>query len=310
MRTVLITGAYGFVGRHAARIFKDAGYHVVGIGNGNWAPEESLAAGVDEWLDSVVTVDALLSTARTYDLVVHCAGNGSVFFSVTNPMQDFQKTVTSTAAVLEFLRLKSPRARLIYLSSAAVYGAQPDAPIHEDASLHPVSPYGHTKKISEELCAMYRDNFGLDVTVIRFYSIYGNGLKKQILWDACNRLGNAGGEPHVFHGTGDETRDFIHVDDAARLILAVAQYQGPKRDLLVLNGGSGKKVAIRNLLGLVSEEVGSGLPPRFNGTSRPGDPCYYHADVSKAAGIGWQAEVVFTKGVKDYVQWFQRQRQS
>lgn len=300
MKTVLITGAHGFLGRHCAREFGRRGWRVIGMGHGSWPGESPEAFGIHRWIGTDVDLAALRGVGERVDLVVHCAGSGSVGFSCLHPAEDFRRTVDTTLAALEFVRLENPGARVIYPSSAAVYGSAPDHPIREDDPLNPVSPYGFHKRIAEELCRSYAVNFGLDAAVIRFFSVYGAGLKKQLLWDACARLSRGKGSVEFF-GTGDETRDWLHVDDAVGLIRAVSQ--SPERNLLV-NGGSGVRTSVRQVLTLAAEAFGTGRAITFNGATREGDPRYYHADVTRALGLGWRPAVRLEDGIRDYVRWY------
>ena len=141
-KTILITGGLGFLGRSVANKFKKLGYRVVGIGHGQFSTGEAPTSGFDFWLDASITVSNLMMLDECFDLVVHCAGNASVGHSIENPLLDFTKTVQGTIELLEFLRLTKSGALLIYPSSAGVYGSKEDAPIKEDSSLNPVSPYG------------------------------------------------------------------------------------------------------------------------------------------------------------------------
>ncbi|NOT98961.1 MAG: NAD-dependent epimerase/dehydratase family protein, partial [Sideroxydans sp.] len=185
-KNVLITGAAGFIGRHIALEFAKQGWHVIGLGRGDWV--DSHESGLSAWHCSEVTLDALVQYAGKPDVIVHCAGGASVGFSVEQPAVDFDLTVKTTSNVLEYIRLYTPATRLVYPSSAAVYGQVKTLPIIETAHLNPVSPYGVHKLMAESLCQLYAKEFGLSVAMVRLFSIYGNGLRKQLLWDACKKL--------------------------------------------------------------------------------------------------------------------------
>jgi UDP-glucose 4-epimerase len=298
--TVLVTGGYGFLGRATALRFARSGYRVIGLGRGRWAPEETAAHGFDRWLDAGVSLSSLMTLQEPFDLVVHCGGNGSVGYSVENPLQDFYKTVQGTADLLEFLRLTRSTALLIYPSSAAVYGAKPDAPIAETDPLTPISPYGFHKRMAEELLTSYSRSYGIRVAIIRFFSIYGRGLTKQLLWDASARLRAATEGPAVFWGTGDETRDWIDSEDAAELVLAVSRTSEP---FTVLNGASGLRTTVRDTLALLNRALGTNREIVFNNAVREGDPRFYHADVSRSAALGWKPGMPLEKGITRYVSW-------
>jgi len=299
-RTALVTGGFGFVGRAVAHKLKRQGYRVVGIGHGRWGKEEAEAHGFDFWLDADVSLSGLMTLEERFELVVHCAGSGSVSYSQTNPLQDFYKTVHSTADLLEHLRLTESQALLVYPSSAGVYGAKDDSPIKESDALSPVSPYGSHKKIAEDLLASYSRNYGVRVAIIRFFSIYGPGLTKQLLWDASVKLSIANGEAS-FWGTGEETRDWIHVDDATEV---VAGLSASAATFSVVNGATGARVTVKAVLEMLKTALGADVEITFNGAERPGDPRFYHADVSKLRQLGLAPKVSLADGLERYAAWF------
>lgn len=303
-KTILVTGGYGFLGRSVARRFKDLGCEVYGIGNGRWDSNEARAHGFDAWLDATITMSGLLTLDRSFDVIVHCGGNGSVGYSITNPLQDFKKTVEGTAELLEYIRLNNPEARVVYPSSVGVHGARPDAPIKESDPLTPISPYGCHKKMAEELCISYSQSYGVKVSIIRFFSIYGPGLTKQLLWDAAHKLLSTENKV-VFWGTGEETRDWIYVDDAAELILRES-YQGEL--FRVINGGSGYRVNVRTVIEMLRNSLGAAASFEFNNIVKEGDPRFYHADISAAREMGWATSVPLGEGIQRYAEWFKRYR--
>src|SRR5262249_35777614 len=153
--------------------------------------------------------------------VVHAAGSGSVGSSFTAPLRDFERGVATTATLLDILRRVAPKAMVVIPSSAAVYGTQPEGKIAEDAPLAPISPYGAHKLAAELICRQAHFNFGQPVTVLRLFSLYGPGLRKQLLWDLAARL-RAQPARILLGGTGTETRDLLFIDDAVELIWRVA----------------------------------------------------------------------------------------
>jgi len=297
---LLVTGGFGFLGRNIARYFKARGYTVTGLGRDLWQPQEHLEWGFDHWIHGDITLELLNTQSTVPDMIVHCGGSGSVAFSTTEPFLDFNKTVVSTAAILEYIRTSAGAAKLIYPSSPAVHGSHGPYPIRTSAPINPVSPYGRHKRMAEELCEQYRNCFNIDVSIIRFFSIFGNGLRKQLIWDACQKL--VSGKKHVeFWGTGDETRDFLHIDDAADLIYTLAA--SDKKNLL-LNGASGKWHTIRDVVKLLADCLHSGAEISFNQNFKPGDPKHYQADITEAEKIPWQPRVPLEAGLKEYVAWF------
>jgi len=300
---ILVTGAYGFLGRYTAKYFKQKGHHVTGMGHGKWYADEFSKWGIDNWVESTITFETLININEIFDIVVHCGGSGSVHYSTVNPYEDFQKSVQSTLAVLEYIRLKCPECKFIYPSSVAVQGSLPDLPIKESTSSTPISPYGFHKKIAEELCTSYHKNFGVTVGVIRFFSIYGAELQKQLLYDACKKIQNSTTSDVLFWGTGKETRDWIHVEDAASLIYTFAI---KSTSIDTINGGSGNRIEIREVLELLKDEMGAVLDIKFNGEIREGDPRFFWSDNSKTKNYGWQPSISLLEGIKSYVKYFKQ----
>jgi UDP-glucose 4-epimerase len=296
---VLITGACGFIGRHVAKHYAEAGSIVTGMGHGTWTRAEWSQWGLSSWRNASVNVENLLNSKAEPDVIVHCAGSGSVAFSISAPYQDFQRTVGSLLEVLEFARLHAPKAKIVYPSSASVYGNAKNLPIDETALLQPVSPYGVHKLIAEDLCRSYAKNFNLSVALVRFFSIYGAGLRKQLLWDACQK--SLRGDISFF-GTGDETRDWLHVKDAAILIAIAVNHAST--DCPVVNGGNGVAVTVKETLEELFICLGRRDKPLFSGSSRSGDPVHYMASIKAAASWGWRPEVAWHDGIKEYASWF------
>ena len=307
MNTVLITGAHGFLGRHTAKLFKERGWRVIGIGHGHWDFEKPADFGLDRWIEADIDFYTLVKSNEHLDCVVHCAGGSSVGYSVQHPLLDFNRTVASSANVLEYIRLHQPRAKFVYPSSAAVYGKKDNSPIGENADIQPASPYGFHKKIVEELCASYGTNFGLSTTIVRFFSVYGAGLKKQLLWDACNKFSQSASRVEFF-GTGEETRDWIHVKDAAKLIFLLAESTGTGE---IVNGGTGEVRTNRQILNqMAALFAGAGQEVAFNQEYREGDPKHYWADTLRSKEKGWQPEIIIEDGLEEYVEWFRKQRKN
>jgi UDP-glucose 4-epimerase len=297
-RRVVVTGAHGFLGRHVARCLARNGHTVVGIGHGEWPRAEWESWGLSQWHPADVTLQSLVHHAGAPTAIVHCAGSGSVAYSIENPVGDFERTVATTEHVLEFVRLHAPACRVVYPSSAGVYGAVESVPIREDSPTAPISQYGVHKLMAEQAITSHSKNLGTAAAIVRLFSVYGPGLRKQLLWDACRKFAH---HDNVFMGTGDEVRDWLHVEDAAELLRAAMEHASA--ECLTVNGGSGEGATVREVL----VHLGSffkGEAPSFSGTQRAGDPSRYVAEIASARSWGWQPTRPWKAGVAEYAAWW------
>ena len=310
MSNILITGAHGFIGKHLAHWLALQGHQVVGLGHGIWPAAEAESWGVSHWLNGDIqsgNLRLLQQAGGTPDVVYHLAGGSSVGVAIANPREDFFRTVATTAELLEWLRVDAPTARLVAVSSAAVYGAGHEGPIGEDAALTPYSPYGHHKRIMEELCRSYAASYGLRVAIARLFSVYGAELKKQLLWDLCTRLAT-GARPLLLGGSGNELRDWTDVRDVVRALDFLAAEACSKAT--VVNVGMGTGSSVRQIATTVARHwplLDATDALQFSGQSRPGDPFSLIANAAVLNELGFAWEIPVDDGLAGYVQWFQSQ---
>ncbi|MEJ7138197.1 NAD-dependent epimerase/dehydratase family protein [Amphibiibacter pelophylacis] len=295
-------GAAGFVGRHTALALARRGYRVLGVGHGQWTDHEWHRWGLSGWLEADISIEALDRVTADEEPVsiVHCGGSGAVSFSYTNPFSDFERATQSTAAALEWIRLTGARrTRFVLVSSAAVYGDQGDFDVTENYLRAPISPYGVHKAAAEALCESYSRFFGVASSIVRLFSVYGEGLRKQLLWDALNKFRR--GE-NQFFGTGNELRDWIHVDDAATLLtLASHKLQSTFE---VFNGGA-VHATTRQLLDGLACAYGHVGGIHFNGELHKGNPSRLTSDCGHATRLlNWAPQVKLENGLARYAAWF------
>jgi UDP-glucose 4-epimerase len=305
--TVWITGAKGFIGRYLARELADAGLAVHGIGHGALEESERLRLGMQTWLNGEIDATNLNALAKhgLPSSIFHLAGGSSVGLSVEQPFEDFSRTVTSTARLLEWVRAAAPESRLIVASSAAVYGSDHMGPISEGAALAPMSPYGYNKLMMEQLCRSYAVSFGIRCTVARLFSVYGPYLRKQLLWDICSRL-QRDGRMLLLGGTGDEIRDWTDVRDVVRLLAKIGEL--PQEDAFqVINGGSGWGTRVVDIADMVVKNWGCEISVRYSGAVRAGDPFSLFADDTSLRGLPFNWRIPIDRGLADYVKWFKDQ---
>lgn len=308
MPVTCITGAKGFIGRHLARHLAADGHQVVGVGHGAWAEAEARDDGVAQWVNGDVSeanLSALAARTGPFDTLFHLAGGSSVAPSFAQPYEDFERTVSTTARLLDWLYRHSPQTRLVVVSTAAVYGAGHDDPVDERAELRPASPYGVHKLVMERLVAEHGRSFGINAAIVRPFSVYGPGLEKQLLFDLCGRCDRA--EPGTsipIGGTGSERRDWLHVGDAVRLLALAGREASPSCP--VVNGGTGEGTTVSEIARTVCELWGKQQAPAFSGETRPGDPHSLVAAIDRARAIGFAPGVTVAEGLGEYVEWYRR----
>lgn len=304
MKRMVITGVNGFIGRNAKEYFEKE-YEITGIDLAEKYCGESVALSDSKFVYYQCNMSqnpaelANIFTGVQPDVVLHCAGSANVGASVVNPMADLDGNLHSLYQLLLALKSFEKKPKLIFLSSAAVYGNPKQLPIKETDALAPVSPYGLHKQMCEELCQYYNRVHGYKTRSIRIFSAYGNGLRKQLLWDTYQKYQNTGSIK--LFGTGDETRDFIHVSDIVRAMELILAYDGPEE---IFNVANGEEVAIKDLAHIYARKLGETEEiVSFNGEVKEGDPRNWRADISLLKKIGYEKQVKLEDGIESYVNW-------
>jgi UDP-glucose 4-epimerase len=289
----------GFIGRYVARHFSEQGWSVLGIDNS--PPENAPLANLSAYHRLQLPDAALngLLQEHSPQVCIHCAGRASVGLSLTDPAADFYASAVLTFEILNALRLNVPSCRFIFLSSAAVYGNPESLPVSETQPPAPLSPYGFHKWQSEQLCLEFAKVYGLPTASLRIFSAYGPGLRRQVLWDICQKVITQ--KSLTLQGTGKESRDFIHALDIARALSVVATSAPMQGE--VYNLGSGQEVAIGQLANMVLEALDADCSPEFDGVVPAGTPLNWRADVSKLQALGFTASVPLERGVKTFANW-------
>ena len=303
---IWITGAQGFIGRHLASWLARHGHTVSGIGHGLWPQSEAAAWGVHHWLNGDIhssNLQQLLRDCGTPEYIFHLAGGSSVSAAIASPHEDFARTVATTAELLDWMRLEASKTRLVAISSAAVYGAGHRGPISEDQVQLPFSPYGYHKLMMENLCRCYAVSYGLPLVVVRLFSVYGDWLKKQLLWDLCTKLAS-GAHQLELGGTGEELRDWTDVRDVVRVLRLTMDIALEANTMSVINGGTGQATSVREIAAQVLACWPTPAEVEFNGRSRPGDPFSLVAESSVLRAMGFEWSIPVDRGIRDYVQWY------
>jgi UDP-glucose 4-epimerase len=294
---VLITGVSGFIGSYVAKHFASLGYTVGGM-DITAPPAVELVYFHCEGINK----NSLQKVFKDFQptVCIHCAGSASVPFSVTNPLFDYEQNTYTTYQLLEALRLYQPTCKFILLSSAAVYGNPQQLPITENSPTKPISPYGTHKLMAEMACQEYTTLYNIPTAILRIFSAYGNGLRKQVIWDICEKTKS---QIHIsLKGKGDETRDFIHISDIVWAIGAVVE-QGEHK-ATVYNLASGNAISIKNLVEMLLHTLSPTYQVSFDGIAPMGSPLYWEADISKLTKLGFSPQMTLQEGIQQYVSWW------
>ena len=295
---IVLTGGAGFIGSHVATalLAQDPALDLVVIDNlstGDRARLGTLPVAFHR-RDVRESLDDLLADTQ---VVVHLAASTGVPRSVADPLADAQANIAGTVALLESCRRASVR-RVVYASSAAIYGLPDRVPIREDAPTHPLSPYGLSKLTGEQYVLMYADLFGLDTCALRFFNVYGPGQRPDSSYSGVITLFTERliqRRPLRIEGDGKQTKDFIHVHDIARAVGLAALASGANGAYNIASGAPTSILGLAQTMIRVSDRT---VPIEFH-PPRPGDVRQSVAAVQRAAqGLGFRAQVGLEEGLR------------
>jgi UDP-glucose 4-epimerase len=314
---VLVTGGAGFIGSHLADRLVRTGHEVVVVDNESTGRRDNIACAV-RYLEGDVSNPADLESAFAIglDAVCHIAGQVSLVRSFSDPTTDLRTNIAGTLNILQAcLKYRVPR--LVYASSMAVYGRSEVLPTPERSPCEPSSYYGITKYAAERYVHTTAERLDLDfdfhVTSLRMYNVYGprQALDNPYQGVLGIFLGNLlRGEPITIFGDGDQTRDFVFIDDVVEAW--VAALRNPASHGAVLNIGSGHRLGIKQLAHCVLQAFGRAEDENVivHASARSGEQRHVAADISRAAALlGWKPMVSLTEGLDETIHWA-RQRWS
>lgn len=298
---VLVTGCFGFIGGNLFRFLNSNNHKVYGIGrNSSFLNSSNCLVG-----------DVNFNTLNEYklrygvpDLIYHLTGGSTVGSAISKPFEEYENTVTSAVDLLDWVRLNSPNSKVIIASSAAVYGLNGAHLLKESDAANPFSNYGYYKYVVETLSEMYVRNYKLNVTCARIFSVYGEGLRKQLLWDVCQKLKTLKkGDSITCFGTGNEVRDWIHIEDVCNALYEIGRCERP---LNIINIGTGIPHTVSHLVKNIikcwfSDE--DDLTLIFNQQVREGDPFSLVSDNSLKKIVSGQDNILLEEGIRRYITW-------
>mgnify|MGYP001571117631 CR=1 FL=1 len=316
MKTVIITGAAGFIGSNVVGSLLARGYRVVGIDNfdptySSVFKEEHVAPFISnpnfilERLDICDQTSLRRVWEKTLpDYVLHLAAKADTRNAVDIPHEYISVNIVGSLNILELCREFGVR-NLVIASSSSVYGNESELPWREDkVAGRPLSPYGATKQAVEILSYSYHHNFNLNIINLRFFNIYGEnnrpGMVPYIWVEKMLR-----GEEIEISGDGSRRRDYTYVGDAVR---ATVQALEKPLGFEIINIGNSHPVALKELLAVFEKVIGAPARKRFRPSHAASVEVTY-ADISKAKRLlNWAPEILLEEGVRHLVIWFRNHR--
>lgn len=310
MQNALVTGAAGFIGSHLVDELLDRGWTVRGLDDLSSGDLANLEAARQAESFTFVqgdvrdreTVKKAISDA---DAVFHQAALASVPSSFEDPVSVTTRNCTGTATVMNAV-VDCEVESVVVASSAAVYGSEGPLPKSEDHPVNPESPYAASKYYTENVAQQIGDREGIDVTALRYFNVFGprqdpDGEYAAVVPKFIDLL--LQGDRPVIFGDGEQSRDFVFVDDvvSANIRAATGSHTG------VFNIAGGTSVTINELVATLNETLDRDIEP-VHADPRPGDVRHSRADISSAAeSLGFEPTVSFSEGIERTVTWYREQ---
>lgn len=291
---ILLTGACGFIGSHLANRLVDLGHEVVGVDNLSNSSENprkfkfehiDFRQYVQEW------------PMDDFDAVFHLAARINVDESIENPEFYFDQNARGTVQLLEALRRSHFVGKVVYASSAEVYGNAQFPYMTEDHPLDPLSPYAASKLSAEQFCKVYAQLYGLDVTVVRNFNTFGayqrGGIYGGVI--AKFKAQAKAGDPLTVYGSGEQRRDYMHISQAVDGYVFAIENKLPQ----IINFGSGKTHKIIDIANRISKRF---QVPITHTKSRPNEIMRLQADIGRATRYGYKMQTDFWRHLDEYLE--------
>lgn len=316
MSNYLVTGAAGFIGARTSEILLGQGHTVTGIDNMNNAYDPRMKEYRLKKLQATpgftfvlgdISDRAIIRNSqfviRNFDGVINLAARAGVRYSVEDPWIFIDSNLTGTLNMLEVCR-QSGNCKFILASTSSIYGSNPPYPTPESASSSEVlQPYAASKKGAEVLAHSYHHLYGIDTTILRFFTVYGPAGRPDL---AIFRFVQwiLEGRPVRINGDGTQSRGFTYIDDIARGIIAALKPVGYE----IINLGGHEVITINDLVTLI-EDITAKKATVEHGPPNPADMFTNWADVSKAREmLGWSPEYNMRRGTEKLVEWYLQER--
>ncbi|MEM2109431.1 MAG: SDR family NAD(P)-dependent oxidoreductase [Candidatus Odinarchaeota archaeon] len=305
---ILVTGGCGFIGSNLASALVKEGHTVHIIDNLSNGKLENIQEFIDKivfWKGDITDRGQVDKVVSKVDIIYHLAAQISVSESIKDPAKDATVNIGGTLNILQAAAAYGVK-KIVYYSSAAVYGEPEYLPIDEKHPLKPSSPYGLSKLTAEKYAEFYSKFYGLNIIVIRPFNVYGPKQDPKNAYSGVISkfldLAILGKEIQIY-GDGNQSRDFIYVEDLVNLSLTALRKETP--GFIVLNGGTGEKTTIRNLAAEIKKLTASNSQIRFL-PRREGEIYESYADISEAERVlDFKPCYRLEDGLKRLIEFFQ-----
>ena len=315
MGNYLVTGAAGFIGSRTSEMLIQDGHTVVGVDNLNEAYDLRMkeyrlkklqAMGGFDFRKLDISDKSLLDRFKEdkFDGVINLAAWAGVRNSVKNPWVYVETNTTGTLNMLELCRQTGTK-KFIVASTSSIYGEDPPYPTPESASSsEPLQPYAASKKGAEAMAHAYHHLYDIDVTVLRFFTVYGPAGRPDLsIFRFVQWVSE--GRPVRVNGDGEQSRGFTYIDDIARGVILALKPVGFE----IINLGGHEVITINNLIKLVEDVVGKQAEVVY-GPPNLADMRSNWADVSKAGQmLGWEPQYDMRSGIEKLVEWYKAERE-
>lgn len=306
----LITGGAGFIGSTLANSIAKEN-KVVLVDDLSMGKKENISFNNNTTLIQGSVTDSefmkQLLSENSFDYIFHLAAIASVADSVERPVETHQVNFESVLMLLELIRkYQRNLKRLVFSSSAAVYGDEPTLPKREESIIRPLTPYAVDKFAAEQYVLNYNHLYGIPTSAVRFFNVYGPNQNPEspysgvisILVNCYKKLLSGEAASFSLFGDGTQSRDFVYVDDVIQALLLIAS----KEETLgrQFNVGTGKSITLNELIRVIDDELGVKLPVQYK-DERSGDIKDSVADISRLLSIGFESKYTIQSGMKNYL---------
>ena len=304
MKSILVTGAAGFIGSATARELLELGNKIVTVDNLSTGNKECIPTDCEFYEGDISDIEVINKLEKhSFDTIIHMAGQSSGEVSFEDPVYDLQ-TNTQSSIMLLNLALKTRCKEFIYASSMSVYGDHTNPVVTEESNTLPKSFYAVGKLASEHYMRIY-SSYGIKTTALRFFNVYGKGQNLENLKQgmASIFLAQAVKDKHIFvKGSKNRFRDFVYINDVVEsVVLSIGRNKGQLFE--TYNVCNSKKITVEKII----ESIKLNLPYEVSteyGQGTPGDQKGIVGDNSKIlSDLGWKGTKSFEEGIKEMVLW-------